>query len=286
MHYSNAVNLTASVSADTNSASGTIQLNAVGRKVLYLAGSGGTPTNTTAESVMSRLECLDAGFSPNPRFPIFKQRGSGLIGTADSLNADTDWPFQSVSGFIASQNGNTTFTFQERGEASTGAYLHTVFLIYSDGEGYFDDKVWIYNGLRGIPKFMVSPDPTDITASTTETVATNLLNVPSDAKECIGLATFMGTTGTKVTAEECLARARYTSTAYVGKPNPFEPSQIWPVSGNLMAGASTTINNDVANVKWSPLKFPVTGSGTITHLWTMRTAVSNATAFYNYGAFI
>lgn len=275
MLYCDNVTLTGSTTTNTDGTSATLTLNSFAKRLLYIGAINVDATLTAAEGRQSVIALLGGpGVDNAPlRIPAGLFVGAGLAPEDSANSGPVFYPIDIPS------SPNAVYTFAHRGLGSTVAELMNVFVIYSDGEGHGAN--WSMHGLRAVPKYYQSPDSTSITA-TTETALT-AITVPGNARECVGLGVASVTNGVKTTAEEFSARVRWTAT---GSRVAFEPAQIWPVEGALSAGLGAIIDSTPYIFQFSPLRFGVVPNSTITGNVTLRTAVTNATAFRAFAAFI
>ena len=274
--YCDVVALTGSTAANTDGTAVNITLNSAARRILYFGAQLADATLTAAEARSGVVNVTGPGIDNAPfRFPSGYMMGAGLA-PEDSALSDAVWYPVDIP-----TSPNAVYSFSTRNTASTAAELVNAYAIYSDGEGHPQvSGVWESHGLRGPAKYMVAPDPTSITA-TTETALT-AITVPGNASQVLGFTVAGATNGVKTTAEEFSARARWTATGVRGQ---FEPSQIWPVLGTLSAGAGAIIDSSPFMVEFYPVSWAVQPNSTMTANVTLRTAVTNATAFRAFVAF-
>lgn len=275
MLYSDNTTLTGSTSTNTDGTSVTVTLNGVAKRILYIGAINVDATLTAAEARQSVIVVLGGPGVDNA--PLRIPTSCRSAGLAPQGADSADYIFYPID--IAA-SPNAVYTLAHRGLASTAAELMNAFVVYSDGEGHPSASMQHLFGLRAPPRYYISPDSTSITA-TTET-ALSAITVPGNASECVGLACSGVKNGVVVTAEEFSARVRWTGTGVKGV---FEPAQIWPVDGALDAGLGTIINAPGQVPDFAPLRFGVVPNSTLTGNVTLRTAVTNATAFRSFGAF-
>ncbi len=283
MLYSDRVAITSSTSNDTDSATAKLTLNGKATRILYVWSVVTDQTNTAAEGKIESVFAtgdIDRGGSPRPLIPVAAGVGSGL-GT-DQGNAFVPAIFHPVD-WTTTPNG--VISLGVRGLGGTVASLSEIGLVYSDGEGHPSQNHWMARGLREPPTWVIGTDLTAITNSTTETPLASI-TVPGNASECVGLACMGVSDGVQVTAEEFSARVRWTATG--ANVDQFEPAQVWPTSWNADAGLGSEIESGASPFppEYMPLRFPVQKNSTMTANVTFTTAVTNASNFYSWAAFV
>ena len=282
MLYSDFAQPTVSTTADTAGTTANITYNGRASRTLFVWGAGGSATLTAAQAVkMYALFTGDAIPSPVPNIPIGQWRGAGLAPQGANDANPTALPVAWDAPAIG------TVTIDVRNAASSTAPLVQVGLIYSDGEQPFQD--WeLGNGdpwnLRSVPKLYITATPTSVTTTTELSIGT--LTVPPNFTDCVGLTTFGESNGVKVTAEEFFGTCRYTNTGATVQQ--FDPAQKWPFFGQVAAGLGAIIDSpgQALPTLWHPLSFGNTQNASIQSLVTLRTAVTNATSFQVFGAFV
>ncbi len=283
MLYSDRVAITSNTTNDTDSATADLTLNGKAARILYVWSITTDATNTAAEGKIESVFAtgdIDRGGSPRPLIPVTAGVGSGL--GSDQGNAFVPATFHPVD-WTTTPNG--VITLGVRGLGGGAATLSQIGLVYSDGEGHPPASAWMGRGLRAPPTWVIGTDLTAITNMTTEAPLA-AITVPGNASECVGLACMGVSDGVQVTAEEFSARVRWTATG--ANVDQFEPAQVWPTSWNADAGLGTEIEsgNSPFPPEYMPLRFPVQKNSTLTANVTFTTAVTNASNFYSWAAFV